>query len=76
MGSFTLAIVLGEIFPDKKQAFLARAAEIAQSRVDAGVHNPSDIAEGEVLGRATGAAILASPAFQADLVEVEAELKK
>ena len=74
MGSFTLAVVLGAVFPDKQQTFLDRAAEIAQSRVNAGVHNPSDIKEGEILGKATGAAILASPEFQADLAEVKSEL--
>jgi acid phosphatase (class A) len=76
MGSYTLAVVFGAIFPDKKQAFLDRAAQIAQSRVDAGVHNPSDIQEGEVLGKATGAAIVASPAFQADLAQLQADLQK
>ena len=76
MGSFTLAVVLGAVFPDKAQAFLDRAAAIAQSRVDAGVHNPSDIKEGETLGKATAAAILANPAFQADLTAVKAELAK
>jgi hypothetical protein len=75
MASFTLAVVLGAIFPDKQQAFLDRAGQIAQSRVNAGVHYPSDIKEGEVLGKATAAAILASPAFQADLAGVKAELK-
>jgi acid phosphatase (class A) len=76
MVSFTLAVVLGAIFPDKQQAFLDRAAQIAQSRVDAGVHYPSDIKEGEVLGKATGGAILASTAFQTELAEVKSELKK
>jgi acid phosphatase (class A) len=76
MGSFTLAVVLGAVFPDKAQAFLDRAAQIAQSRVDAGVHNPSDIAEGEVLGKATGAAIIANAAFQKDFADVQAEVKK
>jgi acid phosphatase (class A) len=76
MGSFTLATVLGAIFPDKQQAFLDRAAQIAQSRVNAGVHDPSDIKEGETLGKATGAAILASPKFQADLAQVKLELAK
>jgi acid phosphatase (class A) len=76
MGSFTLATVLGAVFPARQQAFLDRAAQIAQSRVDAGVHYPSDIKEGEVLGKATGAAILASPAFQADLAKVQADLKR
>jgi hypothetical protein len=76
MGSFTLATVLGAIFPDKKQAFFDRAAQIAQSRVNAGVHYPSDIKEGGILGRATGDAIVASHAFQSDLAEVQAELKR
>ena len=76
MGSFTLAVVFGAIFPDKQQAFLDRAQQIAQSRVDAGVHNPSDIKEGEVLGKAVGAALLANPDFQKDLGDVIAEVKK
>ena len=76
MASHTLALVLGEVFPEKKQALLDRAHAIAQSRVDAGVHYPSDIAQGEVLGRATGAAIIANAAFQKDLAEVKAELRK
>jgi acid phosphatase (class A) len=76
MGSYTLAVVLGAVFPEKAQALLDRARQIGQSRVDAGVHYPSDIAEGEVLGKATGAAILASSAFQKDRGDVQAELKK
>jgi acid phosphatase (class A) len=76
MASYAFAVVLGEIFPDKKQAFLDRAAKIAQSRVDAGVHYPSDIKEGETLGKATAAAILAKPDFQADLTAVRAEVAK
>jgi acid phosphatase (class A) len=75
-GSYTLAVVLGAVFPDKAQAFLDRAAKIAQSRVDAGVHYPSDIQEGEVVGKKLGAEILASPAFQKDLADVQQELKK
>lgn len=76
MGSFTLAVVLSEVFPDKKPAFLNRAAQIAQSRVDAGVHYPSDIKEGEVLGKATAAALLANSSFQSDLAAVKEEVKK
>ncbi len=76
MGSYALATVLAAIFPDKKQALLDRAAEIAQSRVNAGVHNPSDIKEGEVLGKATGAALLANASSQKDLAGVKAEVKR
>ena len=64
MASFTLATVLAAVFPERSEALLGRARQIAQSRVDAGVHHPSDIKEGEVLGKATAAAILAAPAFQ------------
>jgi acid phosphatase (class A) len=76
MGSYTLAVVLGAVFPDKAEASLDRAEQIAQSRVIAGVHYPSDIKEGEVLGKATGAAILKNGAFQKDLAEVMAEAKR
>lgn len=76
MASFTLAVVLGSIFPDKQQAFLDCAGRIAESRVNAGVHYPSDIKEGELLGKATAAAILANPSFQKDMAEVRTELKK
>jgi hypothetical protein len=76
MGSYTLATVLSAIFPDKKQAFFDRAAQISQSRVNAGVHYPSDIKEGGILGQKTGDAIVATPSFQADLAAVQAELKK
>jgi acid phosphatase (class A) len=75
MASYSLAVVLGAVFPGKQQAFLDRAQLIAKSRVNAGVHYSSDIKEGEALGRAVGAAILASDSFQKDLTEVRAELK-
>jgi acid phosphatase (class A) len=75
-GSYTQAVILGEIFPDKKQAFLDRAAQIAQSRVDAGVHNPSDIAEGEKLGKATAEVLLANADFQKELAAAKAEVSK
>lgn len=76
MASYTLAVVLGAVFPDRAQAFLDRADKIAQSRVDAGVHYPSDIKEGEIVGKKLAAEILASDVFQKDLEDVNKELKK
>lgn len=76
MGSYTLAVVLGAIFPDKKQAFLDRAAQISESRVDAGVHYFSDIVEGGKLGMATGNDIVASLKFQDDLRHLQTSLRK
>ena len=45
------AIVLGELFPAKKDQLLAAADQVAQNRIDAGVHYPSDIQAGKVTGR-------------------------
>ena len=73
-GSYVLAAVLGELFPDKKSALMARADAVAQSRVVAGVHYPSDIEQGKVLGQAIMTAFLANPAFQRDLAAAKSEI--
>ena len=73
--AFTYGVVLGAVFPAKADALLARSGEIAQSRVVAGVHYPSDIVEGEKLGREIGAELLQSPAMAADLAAAQAEAK-
>jgi acid phosphatase (class A) len=71
--AYTLAVLLGEIFPDRKDALLQRAAEIAENRVIGGVHYPSDIAAGKQLGYATARAILANPDFQKKLAAAKAQ---
>jgi acid phosphatase (class A) len=71
--AYTSAVLLAEIFPDKKDALFARAAEIARDRVIGGVHYPSDILEGEKLGRAVAAALLADPSFEQDLAATKTE---
>lgn len=75
-GSEGIADVLGLIFPDKKQALLDRALAIAQSRVIAGVHNPSDIEQGKELADKILALLQANPAFQKDLAAAQTEVKK
>jgi acid phosphatase (class A) len=72
--AYTLAVVLGAIFPDKKDALLQQAAEIAENRVIGGVHYPSDIAAGKNLGHAIAQAILANPDFQKRLAAVKAQM--
>jgi acid phosphatase (class A) len=71
--AFTLAALLGEIFPDKKEALLEQAAEIAENRVIGGVHYPSDIAAGKQLGLAIAQTLLANPDFQKKLAAVKAQ---
>lgn len=73
-GAYTLAVVLGAIFPDKKDALLQQAAEIAGNRVIGGVHYPSDIAAGKQLGYATAQLILANPDFQKRLAAAKAQM--
>jgi len=72
--AFAYAVILGRLFPDKFQAFLDRARQIAQSRVDAGVHYMSDIKEGEVVGKECAKELLAKPVFQAALNSAKTEL--
>jgi acid phosphatase (class A) len=58
------AIVLGEIFPDRKEQLLERANEIAMHRVLGGVHHPSDIEAGKILGSYLGKKFIRSSEFQ------------
>ena len=72
--SFAFAVVLGEVFPDKAGAFLSRARQIAQSRVDAGVHYTTDIKEGEVVGKEIARELLSKPEFRKELDAAKAEV--
>lgn len=44
---YTIALILGGMFPDKKQKLLERAHDYAESRVICGMHWNSDIEAGE-----------------------------
>jgi acid phosphatase (class A) len=72
--AYTCALLLAEIFPDKKDALLKEAAQIAQDRVIGGVHYPSDIAAGQKFGRAFVQVLLANPDFQAALGAAKKEV--
>lgn len=72
--SFAFATVLGEIFPDKAEAFLKRAHQIAQSRVDAGVHYMTDIKEGEVVGKEVAREMNENPEFRQELAAAKEEV--
>lgn len=74
--AFAWAVVLGELFPAKKEELLARAKEIGQSRLIVGVHYPSDVAAGTKLGQAIGAKIIASAVFQKDAEAARQEIAK
>ncbi len=67
------ALVLAEIFPDRRETILAKGREIGWDRVLIGKHFPTDIQAGRVLGKAIVRELLSSPAFQHDLGEAKAE---
>ena len=71
---YVWAVVLGELFPDRKELLLARAREIGEDRMVAGVHYPSDIEAGRKLGLAIAEKMLASPMFQQDLAAARREV--
>jgi acid phosphatase (class A) len=61
------ALVLGEIFPTEKHTFLARAAQIRNDRVLAGVHHPTDIKNGAKIGDLIFAELMKNDSFKKDL---------
>lgn len=69
------ALVLAELFPDKKDSILSVGRDIGWHRVVIGKHFPTDVYAGRVLGQAIVHSLMASPAFQHDLSEAKAEIK-
>jgi hypothetical protein len=72
--SMTLALVLAEVFPEKRDAIVAHARLIGWHRVQIGRHYPTDIYAGRVLAQAIVRAMNTNPEFQNDLAEVKAEV--
>jgi acid phosphatase (class A) len=68
------ALLLAELFPDKHDALLALSRDIGWRRVEGGVHYPTDIYAGRVLGQAIVRELLVNPVFQHDLAAAKAEL--
>jgi acid phosphatase (class A) len=61
------ARVLAEIDPSRKKAFEDRGNQIAHDRVLGGVHHPSDIEAGKILGDEIFAALMKNEKFKKEL---------
>jgi acid phosphatase (class A) len=72
--SMVLALVLADLFPDKRDAILAQARSIGWHRVQIARHYQSDIYAGRVLAQAIVKQMKKSDAFQKDFAGVQAEL--
>lgn len=71
---WTAALLLAELAPPaRREAILARGLAYGQSRVACGVHWPSDVEAGRVVGAATLSALRNKPVFtaQAELARAE-----
>lgn len=66
--AYVWAHVLSDVFPAKRKAFYARAAEIAQHRIDAGAHFPHDIAGGKILAKSIYTHMKKQRAYRQDVV--------
>jgi acid phosphatase (class A) len=69
--SILWATVLADIFPDRRDALLARGKQIGDDRFLAGVHYPSDVAQ--KLGAEIARRMLANRDFQIELDSVRRE---
>ncbi len=69
------ALVLAEVFPEKRDAILAIGRQIGWDRVLIGKHFPTDVRAGRVLAQAIVRELESSPAFQHDLAEAKAEVQ-
>ena len=72
--SMVLALVLADLFPDKRDAIIAEARTIGWHRVEIARHYPTDIYAGRVLAQAIVHQMMKSDAFKKDFAEVKAEL--
>lgn len=71
-----MAIVLGDLLPEKRGAIWERAADYAQSRVIGGMHYPNDLEGGRRAGTAIAVALLGQPEFKVDFEAARSELRQ
>lgn len=72
--SMVLALVLADLFPDKKDAIIAQARAIGWHRVLIARHYPTDIHAGRTFAQAIVRELKASADFSRDFAEVKAEI--
>jgi acid phosphatase (class A) len=72
--SMVLALVLADLFPDKRDALIAEARTIGWHRVQTARHYPTDIYAGRVLAQAIVKQLEKNDDFQKDLAAAKAEI--
>ncbi|MBD3818870.1 MAG: phosphatase PAP2 family protein [Brevundimonas diminuta] len=67
------SLVLAELAPDRADAILRRGLAYGESRAVCGVHYPSDVEAGRIVGATIVTRLKADPAFQADFAKAKEE---
>jgi acid phosphatase (class A) len=73
--AYTVALVLADMVPERRQQILERADEYAHNRNVGGVHYPSDVDAGHLAATAIAAMLFACTPFQRDETAAAAELR-
>ena len=71
--SMLIALIVSEIFPDHRDAFLTLAHQIGSDRALAGVHYPTDVKAGQALAAAIFNSMQKNPEFQHQLQSAKIE---
>ncbi|WP_303719319.1 acid phosphatase [Brevundimonas naejangsanensis] len=69
------SLVLAELAPDRADAILRRGLAYGESRAVCGVHYPSDVEAGRIVGATIVTRLKADPAFQADFTKAKEEFE-
>lgn len=72
--SMVLALVLADLFPEKRDAIIAEARSIGWHRVEIARHYPTDIYAGRVMAQAIVREMKKSHEFQRDFAKAKAEI--
>jgi acid phosphatase (class A) len=73
---YMMAHMLSQIIPEQQAKWQARAAEYGRSAIVGGVHYPSDVEAGRIMGLALAEHALQDPAVQAQLQLARPELRR
>ncbi|WP_313103197.1 phosphatase PAP2 family protein [Brevundimonas sp.] len=69
------ALVLAELAPDRADQILRRGLAYGESRAVCGVHYPSDVEAGRIVGATIVTRLKADPVFQADFARAKVEFE-
>jgi acid phosphatase (class A) len=73
---YLTAIVLANMVPEKTAALFARGREAGYNRLVLGVHYPTDVEAGRLLGTAVATGLFQNSTFLKDFAEAKAELRR